>query len=84
MTYFKETNGGYILAIGTDTGGEEITEAEYDEIMAVIQTKPARTETTDYRLKADLTWEPYEVEPPDPDPELDGDDVLEILLGGAE
>lgn len=84
MTYFKETNGGYILAIGTDTGGEEITAAEYDELLGIIRSKPARTETTDYRLKEDLTWEPYEVEPPDPDPELDGDEALEILLGGAE
>ena len=84
MNYYKMIDGGYIVAIGTDTGGVKITGDEYDEIMTVIHNKPARTETTDYRLKEDLTWEPYEVEPPDPDPELDGDDVLDILLGGAE
>lgn len=83
MKFYRIISDGYILAVGTDIGGMEITEAEYDEIMAVIRTKPARTETTDYRLKEDLTWEPYEVEPPDPDPELDGEDALEILMGGA-
>ena len=84
MRYYKTIENGFILTIGTGDGGEEITEAEYDEIMAVIHNKPARTETTDYRLKTDLTWEAYPVEPPDPDPELDGEDALEILLGGAE
>lgn len=84
MKFYKIISDGYILAVGTDIGGTEITAAEYDEIMAVIRNKPAATETTDYRLKEDLTWEAYPVEPPDPDPELDGDDVLEILLGGAE
>ena len=84
MKYYKIIENGYILAVGTNTGGEEITEVDYDEIMTVIHNKPARTETTDYRLKENLTWEEYEVEPPDPDPELDGDDALEILLGGAE
>ena len=84
MNYYKIIENGYILAVGTNTGGEEITESEYDEILTVIHNKPARTDTTDYRLKEDLTWEEYEVEPPDPDPELDGDEALEILLGGAE
>ncbi|MBR4549410.1 MAG: hypothetical protein IKO83_05785 [Oscillospiraceae bacterium] len=84
MKFYRIISDGYILAVGTDIGGMEITAAKYDEILTVIAAKPARTETTDYRLKEDLTWEPYEVEPPDPDPELDGGDVLDILLGGAE
>ena len=84
MNYYKIIENGYILAVGTNTGGEEITESEYDEIMTVIHNKPARTDTTDYQLKEDLTWEAYQIEPPDPDPELDDTDALEILLGGAE
>ena len=84
MRFYKLIENGYILAIGTGSGGEEITETEYNEIMAVIQAKPARTDTTDYRLREDLTWEAYPVEPPDPDPELDGNEALEILMGGAE
>lgn len=83
MRYYKTIENGFILAIGTGGGNIEITEAEYGEILTVIHNKPARTETTDYRLKTDLTWEAYPVEPPDPDPELDGEDALEILMGGA-
>ena len=81
MKCFKTTGHGYILYIGKDIGGEEITEAEYNTILTVIRNKPTATETTDYRLKEDLTWEAYAVDPPDPDPELDESDLLNILLG---
>ena len=84
MRFYIQSENGYVLAIGTGNTGYEITEAKYNEILDIIHDKPAATETTDYRLKEDLTWEPYEIDPPDPDPELDGEDVLEILLGGAE
>lgn len=83
MKYYKCTNGGYILAVGTG-GGTEIAEAEYNKILSVIHNKPAATETTDYRLREDLTWEEYEVDPPDPDPEIDDAEVYAILFGGAE
>ena len=81
MRFYKETDDDYILAIGTGSGGTEITESEYNEILSVIQNKPARTATTDYRLKTDLTWEEYEHEP-DPEPEPDAEEALSILLGG--
>lgn len=84
MSYYKIEKSGYITQAGIDCGGTEITEAEYDEIMSVIDARPTPPEGYDYRLKTDLTWEAYPVDSPDPDPELDGDDVLEILLGGAE
>lgn len=83
MAYFKLIKDGYIDAIGTGNGGTEITQSEYDEIMTVISNKPQTTEDTDYRLKEDLTWESYHVEPSpesDPDPE----EALSILLGGVE
>jgi len=67
MNYYKQIENSYIIAIGTGGGGTEITAAEYDEIMAVIHNKPPATETIDYRLKEDLTWEQYQVEPPIPD-----------------
>ena len=82
MKYYKIIESGYIVAVGTNTGGEEITEAEYNEIMAVIQNKPADTETIKYRLKTDLTWEQYEVDPPVPSEDVDDSEALEILLGG--
>ena len=84
MRYYKTISNGYILYIGTGTGGTEIEKDEYNEINDAIASKPPVTDTTDYRLRADLTWEPYEIDPPDPDPDLDDTEALEILLGGAE
>ena len=85
MRYNKQTSNNYILAIGTGYGGTEITEAEYNEIMAIIQNRPT-TEGKGYRLKADLTWEEYDLPPvPEPadDDEISTDEALNILLGGA-
>lgn len=85
MRYYKNIQNGFITAIGTGGGGVEITETEYNSILAVIQSKPARTETTDYHLRQDLTWEEYErIEPPDDDEEASPEEVLDILLGGAD
>lgn len=86
MRYYKMLDNGYILAIGTGDGYTEITEDEYAEIMAVIQIKPARTSTTDYILREDLTWEAYEVEPePEPDPDdSDKAEAYDILIGEVE
>lgn len=84
MRYYKQIFDGYILAIGTGNGFEEITETEYEDIKSAIAAKPQRTDTTDYRLRDDLTWEAYEIDPPDPDPEVDDAELLNILMGGAE
>lgn len=82
MRYYKIIETGYIQAIGTGGGGTEITEAEYSQIMAAIRQKPERTEATDFRLKADLTWEEYS-RPPEPEPdEIDAEEALRIILGG--
>ena len=81
MRYYKTIENGYITAIGTGGGGTRITETEYNTIITVIQNKPPRTETTDYHLKEDLTWEEYErIDPVEPE-ELDPDETLNILLG---
>lgn len=80
--YYKITSNGYILAIGTSTGGEPITEEEYNTILTAIRNKPQATETTDYMLKTDLTWEAYTIEPvpePDPTPEEIAEALEEIL-----
>ncbi len=84
MRYYKTISDGYITAIGTGGGGTEITGREYDQIMSVIQSKPPRTDTTDYHLREDLTWEAYE-RPADPTLAPDAPDDLEqaaqYLLG---
>ena len=84
MRYYKQLTDNYIIAIGTGSGGTEITEAEYNEIMAVIQSCP-QAEDKGYKLKADLTWEEYDLPPVvvSDDDELSADEALEILLGGA-
>lgn len=86
MSYFIVIEDGYILAIGQGNGHTEIDEERYNTILGVIHNKPSRTETTDFRLRVDLTWEEYEV-PPMPEPEPDDHDKAEaydILVGGAE
>lgn len=78
-----EKKDGYILSIGTGRTGEEITEEFYNEVLSAIKQKPARTATTDFRLKEDLTWEEYKHDP-DPEPEPDADEILDIVLGVSE
>lgn len=86
MRYNKYISGDEIIAIGKGAGGVEITETEYNEIMSIIQNRPA-AEGKGYRLKADLTWEEYDL-PPEPelsdDDEISTDEALNILLGGAQ
>lgn len=84
MRYYKLVENGYITAIGTGGGGTEITEMEYNTIMSVIQSKPKWIGTTDYHLKTDLTWEAYERISEEPSDEIDADEALDILIGGAE
>lgn len=82
MRYYKTISDGYITAIGTGGGGTEITAQEYDQIMSVIQSKPPCTETTDYHLREDLTWEEYK-RPVDPieDEPLEAEEALDVLMG---
>ena len=37
--YYKQTDGMYILAVGVGAGGTEITEAEYNTLLAEIRSK---------------------------------------------
>lgn len=59
MTYYKQTVGGYIAAIGTSDGttSGEITEAEYNEIATRLAEKPEELAGKIYRLTVALTWE---------------------------
>lgn len=74
---------GFIVAVGTDPNGTETDEATYNKILQLVREKPPRSDTTDYRLRTDLTWEPYTIEPPETDPDVGDAEALEILLGGA-
>lgn len=89
MRYSKIVIDGYIAGLGTQECCSnidgDITEAEYNSIMAVIQNRP-QADGKGYRLKTDLTWEEYDL-PPEPEPsdgdELSDAEALNILMGGA-
>lgn len=84
MRYYKEIAAGYLVSIGTGSGFEEINAEDYASIKSVMNNKPALSGNTDYRLREDLTWEAYEIEPPEPEEEeLTDTEALEIILGGA-
>ena len=83
--YYKQTDDVHILAVGVGVGGMEISADEYSEILSIIQNRPT-AEGKGYRLKADLTWEEYDlptVHEPSDDDEISTDEALNILLGGA-
>ena len=61
MRYYKTIDSGYLVLIGTGFGGEEITAEEYHNITKVISDVPTAPDGHAYRLKADLTWELYEL-----------------------
>jgi len=82
MRYYKVIKNGYIKGIGTGLDGIEITGGEYDIIMSAILAKPEDTESTGYRLRTDLTWESYEKEP-QPEPDLEPEEIVDIIFGGA-
>lgn len=78
-TYFKNIENGYIGAIGTGSGGEEITQEEYENILSVIRNRPTPETGYDYRLKTDLTWETVELPAVEDDAETTEADYLEAL-----
>ena len=85
MRYYKQISNGYILAIGTGDGETEINETEYNSIVSVLQSRPT-SETQGYHLRADLTWEAYNLPPapePSDDDEISNEEALNILLGGS-
>ena len=82
MRYYKSIVNNYIDRVGIGSGGEEITEREYNQILAIIKTKPQASGTTGYHLKSDLTWEEYELEPIEPiEEEATAEEILSILTG---
>lgn len=79
--YAKVIEDGYIVSFGTGIEGVEITESEYNQIMYVFNNRP-HAEDKGYKMKADLTWEEYNLEPIEDDEELTDDEAFAILTGG--
>ena len=74
MAYKKVISDGFVVAIGTNIIGEDITESEYQMLLSVIRNKPAASDYHDHKLRADtLEWELVEL-PPMPEPEPGAED----------
>ena len=78
MRYYKKVSDGYIQAIGTGFGGEEISKVEYDSIMSVVKTVEHSHDKC-YRLKEDLSWELYELPIVEEDEEATAEDYQNAL-----
>lgn len=59
--YIKTIEDGYIAGIATNACGVEITEEEYNELLAIIHNAPIAPDGYGYRLREDMTWEMYEL-----------------------
>lgn len=81
MRFTKIIVGGYILGLAVADKGIEITEQEYSKLTNIFRAMPTKDGYA-YRLREDLTWEEYQVEP-EPVDELTDAEALAIILGGA-
>ena len=75
--YKKVVKNGYIIAIGTNLIGDDISDNEYNEIKGILSNAP-KAEGKGYKLKADLTWEEFDVAV---DNEPSADEIIDILMG---
>lgn len=96
MRYYKQLSDSHIIAIGTGSGGTEITEAEYNALLSEIREKSAMVdklyggEITIEEVPAD--WqeeirrrvdERVAAEGSAEEQDISAEEALEILLGGA-
>lgn len=64
--FYKYINDKFIIGVGTGTGGEEITEQEYNSILDKINNRPEAPEGYSYRLTTAMEWELCEVPKTEP------------------
>ena len=83
MKYFRNIQDNYIAALSTGSGGEEITQEEYEHVLSLVRSCPKADTGYQYRLRTDLTWELVGMPPEDTDPEISESVALDIILGGA-
>lgn len=96
MRYYAQYNeSGKLVSIGTGNGGVEITEAEYNELLAMIRTK---AQLVDQLYKGEITisdvptqWqeeiqrrvdERIELEGTIEEQDISAEEALDIILGG--
>lgn len=79
MKYFRNIQDNYIAALSTGSGGEEITQEEYEHILSLVRSCPKADTGYQYRLRTDLTWELVELPPDDDDSEATEADYIAAL-----
>ena len=80
MVFYKETENGIVLTVGTTNadGGGNITETEYNEIRSLLKAMP------EGKVLADTgTGYAYADAPEPQDEDLPADALAEILLEGV-
>lgn len=96
MRYYKEIENNHIISIGTGPGGAEITESEYNRLLAEIREKAA---LVDKLYSGEITiadvpdeWqeeiqrrvdERIAAEAAAEEQDIPAEEALEIILGGA-
>ncbi len=73
--FYKYINENFIIGVGIGSGGEEITEKEYNSILDKINNRPEAPEGYSYRLNTSMEWELCEV--PKIEPTAD-EQIIEI------
>lgn len=82
--YFKARANGYIYGVGQGSMGDEITVEEYNELTDIFHNIPIK-EGYGYKLKDDLTWEEYKIEPEPDLPTIEEKaEAYDILMGEQE
>lgn len=74
--FYKYINDKFIIGVGTGTGGEEITEQEYNSILDKINNRPEAPEGYSYRLTTAMEWELAEIPKIEPTTE---EEIIEEL-----
>lgn len=69
--FYKYIDDKFIIGVGIGSGGEEITEQEYNTILDKINNRPEAPEGYSYRLTTSLEWELCEA--PKTEPTIDGE-----------
>lgn len=72
--FYKYIDDKFIIGVGTGSGGEEITEQEYNALLDKINNRPEAPDGYSYRLTTSLEWELCEV----PKTELTAEETIEI------
>lgn len=78
--YQKNVENGYIISITAGADRGNITDAEYQQILALLHNAPTAPDGYTYLLREDLSWELVELPPaPDVPEEATTEDLINAL-----